>query len=69
MLEPLEVRTARTRKFLALFRPDIVHDVVPINDVYGPTGWDPNVQGLVVSRETLPGAASSECIPSALRSL
>ncbi|KAI0362418.1 Nucleotidylyl transferase [Trametes cingulata] len=58
VLEPLSIRTARTRAFLELFRPGIVHDIVPINDVYGPTGWDPNVQALVVSKETLPGASS-----------
>ncbi len=60
VLEPLPVRVARTRAFLELFRPGIVHDLVPISDVYGPTGWDPNVQALVVSKETLSGAASSE---------
>lgn len=32
---------------------------MPIDDVYGPTGWDPNVQALVVSMETLSGAKSS----------
>ncbi|KAI0723966.1 Nucleotidylyl transferase [Cerioporus squamosus] len=58
VLEPLSVRTARTRAFLELFKPEIVYDLVPLNDVYGPTGWDPNVQALVVSKETLPGAAS-----------
>ncbi|KAI0748528.1 Nucleotidylyl transferase [Daedaleopsis nitida] len=58
VLEPLPVRTARTRAFLELFRPAIAYDLVPIADVYGPTGWDPNVQALVVSKETLPGAAS-----------
>ncbi|KAI0372933.1 Nucleotidylyl transferase [Pilatotrama ljubarskyi] len=58
VLEPLPVRTARTRAFLELFRPEIVHDIVPIDDVYGPTGWDPNIQALVVSKETLPGASS-----------
>ena len=63
VLEPLPVRTARTRAFLELFKPGIVYDIVPINDVYGPTGWDPNVQGLVVSKETLPGASSS-ALPS-----
>ena len=61
MLEPLAVRTARTRAFLELFRPGIVHDLVPISDVYGPTGWDANIQALVVSKETLPGAAASAC--------
>ncbi|KAJ8454796.1 hypothetical protein ONZ51_g12823 [Trametes cubensis] len=58
VLEPLAVRTARTRAFLELFRPGIVHDLVPISDVYGPTGWDANIQALVVSKETLPGAAA-----------
>ncbi|TFK92298.1 Nucleotidylyl transferase [Polyporus arcularius HHB13444] len=58
VLEPLSVRTARTRAFLELFKPGVVYDLVPLNDVYGPTGWDPNVQALVVSKETLPGAAS-----------
>ncbi|KAH9945877.1 Nucleotidylyl transferase [Epithele typhae] len=58
VLEPLAVRAARTRAFCTLFKPALAYDVVPIVDVYGPTGWDPNVQGLVVSKETLPGAAS-----------
>ncbi|OBZ69225.1 Phosphopantetheine adenylyltransferase [Grifola frondosa] len=58
VLEPLPVRTARVRAFLELFRPGVFYDLVPISDVYGPTGWDPNVQALVVSRETLPGASS-----------
>jgi pantetheine-phosphate adenylyltransferase len=40
----------------------LIYDVVPIIDVYGPTGWDPNIQALVVSKETLSGAASSECM-------
>ncbi|OJT09123.1 Phosphopantetheine adenylyltransferase [Trametes pubescens] len=58
VLEPLPVRTARTRTFLELFRPGIVHDLVPINDVFGPTGWDADIQALVVSKETLSGASS-----------
>ena len=59
MLEPLSVRIENVRAFLALFRPGLVYDTVPLTDVYGPTGWDPNVQALVVSKETLGGAASS----------
>ncbi|KAH9857167.1 Nucleotidylyl transferase [Lenzites betulinus] len=58
VLEPLLVRTARVRGFLALFRPGIEHALVPIEDVYGPTGWDPDIHALVVSRETLPGASA-----------
>lgn len=62
VLEPLPVRTARTRAFLELFRPGIEHDLVPINDVFGPTGWDADIQALVVSKETLSGASSSASI-------
>ncbi|KAF4608591.1 hypothetical protein EYR40_000936 [Pleurotus pulmonarius] len=49
LLQPLSVRISRILQFLRLFNPHIQYDVVPINDVYGPTGWDPNVQGLVLA--------------------
>ncbi|CAL1705139.1 unnamed protein product [Somion occarium] len=60
VLEPLSVRCERTRNFLALFNPSITPDIVPITDVYGPTAWDPNIQALVVSRETLSGGKMIE---------
>jgi len=41
---------------LELFKPGLEYDIVPIKDVYGPTAWDPNIQALVVSKETLKGA-------------
>jgi hypothetical protein len=59
VLESMQVRTNRVRAFLVRFNSKLVHDIVPITDVYGPTGWDANIQALVVSKETLPGAASS----------
>lgn len=58
VLESMAVRIERTRSFLQLFRLDLEYEIVAIRDVYGPTGWDPNIQALVVSIETLPGAAS-----------
>ncbi|KAJ7063422.1 hypothetical protein C8F01DRAFT_1250969 [Mycena amicta] len=58
VLEPLSERIAAVRAFLNTFRPGLLYDIVPINDVYGPTGWDPNIQALVVSKETASGAAS-----------
>lgn len=58
VLESMAVRMERTRSFLQLFRPDLEYEIVAIRDVYGPTGWDANIQALVVSMETLPGAAS-----------
>ena len=57
------MRTERTRAFLELFKPGLEYDIVPISDVYGPTAWDATIDALVVSKETLPGAASSEPPP------
>lgn len=61
VLESLEMRKANVRSFLELFKPGriehrIEYDIVTITDPYGPTGWDPNIQALVVSRETISGA-------------
>ncbi|KAJ3822075.1 hypothetical protein EV361DRAFT_793415 [Lentinula raphanica] len=56
VLEPLEMRKTNVRTFLELFKPGLEYDIVTIDDVYGPTGWDPNIQALVVSRETISGA-------------
>jgi len=58
VMEDLSTRISRVRSFLQLFRPGLVYDIVPINDVYGPTGWDADIQALVVSKETLSGANS-----------
>jgi len=69
VLEPLALRISRVRSFLALFKPNLEYDIVPIQDVYGPTAVDPNIQGLVVSKETLSGGAASSFIPPALYTL
>ncbi|KAJ7273268.1 Nucleotidylyl transferase [Mycena rebaudengoi] len=58
ILESLADRTRAARNFLSAFKPSLTYDIVPINDVYGPTGWDPNIQALVVSKETAAGAKS-----------
>ncbi|TDL27410.1 Nucleotidylyl transferase [Rickenella mellea] len=58
VMEKLPVRIDRVRQFLALFKPGLEYEIVPITDVYGPTGWDPNIQALVVSKETLNGASA-----------
>lgn len=58
VLESMAVRMEKTRSFLQFFRPDLEYEIVALRDVYGPTGWDPNIQALVVSLETLSGAAS-----------
>ncbi|KAG9102767.1 hypothetical protein FRC06_001174 [Ceratobasidium sp. 370] len=52
-IQPISSRTAGVCSFVKMFKPSIVCDAVPIQDVYGPTAWDSDIQALVVSRETL----------------
>jgi pantetheine-phosphate adenylyltransferase len=67
VLESLIHRTDRVRSFLTSFKPSLEYDIVPIQDVYGPTAVDPDIQALVVSKETLSGGAASQSIsPTAL---
>ena len=47
------------KSFLKFFKPSIILDITPIIDVYGPTSWDPNIQALIVSKETISGAEAS----------
>lgn len=60
LVEPLEVRMQNVRNFLNTFKKGLDYYITELKDVYGPTGYDPNVQALVVSRETVPGATQSE---------
>lgn len=59
LLESIDVRIGHVRSFLKLFKPGLLYDVVPIHDVYGPTAVDPNIQALIVSKETVKGASAS----------
>ena len=55
VLESLPERIRGVRQFIELFKPSLVYEIVPIQDIYGPTGSDPNIQALVVSKETASG--------------
>ena len=55
LLESFEVRSNNVLRFLNELKPHIQVRVVPIKDVCGPTGTEPAIEGLVVSRETLNG--------------
>ena len=55
MIAPIEDRISNVEAFLGDVSPDLVYDVVPITDVYGPTAWDSDLNGLVVSLETIRG--------------
>lgn len=69
VLEKLSQRMERVREFVTFFKPELVLDIVAIDDVYGPTGWDENIQALVVSKETTSGAAASTCKNSEVGSI
>ncbi|GAA5940747.1 putative pantetheine-phosphate adenylyltransferase [Sporobolomyces koalae] len=54
-LESIQQRIRNVEAFIELVRPTITHQVVPLQDVYGPTATDPDIQALVVSEETRAG--------------
>ena len=62
VLENLAERMQAVHRFVELFKPSLVYDIVPIHDVYGPTATDPNIQALVVSKETVSGGRAGECL-------
>lgn len=55
LIEPVEHRISNVKRFLTDVKPVLQMDVVAINDVYGPTGYDPDVDCIVVSQETSKG--------------
>lgn len=52
-------RTAAAHTFMSLIAPSLQIDTPALQDVYGPTAWDPDVQACVVSRESIKGAEAS----------
>ncbi|KAM3965113.1 bifunctional Phosphopantetheine adenylyltransferase - Dephospho-CoA kinase [Aphomia sociella] len=56
LIEPVEDRIKAVRNFLTDINPDLEYNVVPIQDLYGPTKDDPRYQLIVVSEETVRGA-------------
>ena len=55
LIEPVEHRIVNVRTFLTDVKPTLQMDVVAINDVFGPTGYDPDIDCIVVSQETSKG--------------
>jgi len=56
LIQSLDIRTARIREFLSLVAPGLGElDLPPLQDIYGPTASDADIEALVVSRETREG--------------
>jgi phosphopantetheine adenylyltransferase len=54
-LEPHAFRTAVVEEWLRSVKPSLTYDLPPINDPYGPSVVDPNLQAIIVSEETAAG--------------
>ncbi|KAG0142619.1 hypothetical protein CROQUDRAFT_50056 [Cronartium quercuum f. sp. fusiforme G11] len=58
-LQSLSDRTKSVQSFLRLISPSSLEILTPaLNDIYGPTANDPDIQAILVSRETISGANS-----------
>ncbi|XP_012273059.1 bifunctional coenzyme A synthase [Orussus abietinus] len=55
LIEPCSKRISVVKDFLEDVDPTLKYDVVPINDIYGPTKDDPTFEMIVVSEETKRG--------------
>lgn len=55
LIEPCSKRITDVKDFLEDVDSSLTYDIVPINDMYGPTKDDPTFEMLVVSEETKRG--------------
>ncbi|KOC60160.1 Bifunctional coenzyme A synthase [Habropoda laboriosa] len=56
LIEPCSTRILKLKEFLEDVDSTLTYNVVPINDMYGPTKYDPTMELIVVSEETKRGA-------------
>lgn len=56
LIAPVEERISRVRDYLQETNPDLTYHVVQINDLYGPTIIEEDLDCIVVSNETIKGA-------------
>ncbi|CUS22526.1 LAQU0S05e07360g1_1 [Lachancea quebecensis] len=54
-LESYETRSENVRLFLAMIKPSLEVEIVALRDICGPTGAVPEIESLIVSRETVSG--------------
>ncbi|KAJ2766549.1 hypothetical protein IWQ57_004315, partial [Coemansia nantahalensis] len=56
LIEPYRTRELKVLRFLRAVRRDLIVELAPIADRYGPTAVDASIAALVLSQETMPGA-------------
>ncbi|KAI8371687.1 uncharacterized protein BYT42DRAFT_581121 [Radiomyces spectabilis] len=55
LIAPIDERIKAVHQYLQSVRSNLVYDVVPISDPFGPTVTDASIDGLVCSQETIKG--------------
>lgn len=55
IVQDFDTRRQNVVDFLNTFKPSLKIEIIPLKDVCGPTGTVPEIQALVVSRETIKG--------------
>lgn len=55
-IEDVNIRIKKVENFLNDICHEVVCNVVPISDIFGPTITDPSMEMIVVSEETIRGA-------------
>uniref|UniRef100_A0AAY4B3S3 Bifunctional coenzyme A synthase n=1 Tax=Denticeps clupeoides TaxID=299321 RepID=A0AAY4B3S3_9TELE len=55
LIEPYDRRVKKLQEFLQDVKPSLQYEIVPLNDPFGPSVSDPQLQCIVVSEETMKG--------------